>query len=389
VPEPNFADAVAITNVTLSGVQTINGVSGVAGTTRILAPNQTTATEVGIWVMQTGAWTRAPDFDTGAEMPFNQEIVIKNGSQTWDGSVWYVANDSLPVVGTDPITIRCRSFGQALGAGAGMSQGVASLSQATTGITPGTYDRLTVNATGHATAGATTGESTTAIEGLGVVRVSGTAFSVLPGNAWVPGAGGTGRVVSLSTTEELTGLTLSANTTYSLYLFESGGIGEIEYATQAPAAPYLSDARVKGPDASPINTHRYIGWLTTDASGNIVEVGGPEKVGGPASEPWIAPTLLNSWVNFSPPGVAPAGYRKTPEGEDQLRGMIKNGTTTAGTVLFTLPAGYRPSSQRNFPAVQGGNAACRIYVQATGDVTIEGVTNNAFLSPESVRFDAV
>jgi hypothetical protein len=102
---------------------------------------------------------------------------------------------------------------------------------------------------------------------------------------------------------------------------------------------------------------------------------------------WLSPTLLNSWVNYGAP-FETAGYRKTPTGEVQLRGMIKNGTTTNGTVLFTLPAGYRPANTRAFPSVQGGNASCRIDVSAAGDVTIQTVTNANLLVLEAVRFDA-
>jgi len=105
-------------------------------------------------------------------------------------------------------------------------------------------------------------------------------------------------------------------------------------------------------------------------------------------EAWIAPTLLASWVNFGSP-YALAGYRKTPWGEVQLRGLIKNGTTTAGTVVLNLPGGYRPANDREraFVSVQGGNNACRINVLANGDVAIAGVSDNSFLSLESVRFD--
>ncbi len=103
-------------------------------------------------------------------------------------------------------------------------------------------------------------------------------------------------------------------------------------------------------------------------------------------EAWISPVLQNGWVAFGTPVEAP-GYRKTPWGEVQLRGTIKSGTTTTGTVLFNLPVGYRPANQKDFVTVQGNNTAARIIVLTNGDVQIAGVTANAFLSLESVRFD--
>lgn len=96
-------------------------------------------------------------------------------------------------------------------------------------------------------------------------------------------------------------------------------------------------------------------------------------------EAWQAPVLQNAWVNFGA-GLQVAGYRKTPLGEVQLRGILMSGTMTDNTVLFNLPVGYRPAAARLLPGLQGGNVACRIHIYPSGDVTIFGVTNNAFLS---------
>lgn len=54
-------------NLTLSGTQTIDGVALVAGD-RILAKNQTTSANNGIYVVAAGAWTRATDADTSGEL---------------------------------------------------------------------------------------------------------------------------------------------------------------------------------------------------------------------------------------------------------------------------------------------------------------------------------
>lgn len=54
--------AVAIANITLSGEQTVNGVAVTAGD-RVLATAQTNSVDNGIWVVGTGTWARAKDFD--------------------------------------------------------------------------------------------------------------------------------------------------------------------------------------------------------------------------------------------------------------------------------------------------------------------------------------
>jgi hypothetical protein len=55
------------TNLTLSGTQTIDGVSLNVGD-RVLAKNQTTSSANGIYVVASGAWTRATDANTSAKI---------------------------------------------------------------------------------------------------------------------------------------------------------------------------------------------------------------------------------------------------------------------------------------------------------------------------------
>lgn len=62
--KPKEAVKVATTaNITLSGAQTIDGVSVTAGN-RVLVKDQTSAPQNGIYVVAVGAWTRATDFDS-------------------------------------------------------------------------------------------------------------------------------------------------------------------------------------------------------------------------------------------------------------------------------------------------------------------------------------
>jgi hypothetical protein len=77
---------------------------------------------------------------------------------------------------------------------------------------------------------------------------------------------------------------------------------------------------------------------------------------------WIAPTLSNSWVNFDGTKSS-AGYRKTARGTVVLKGVLKSGTS-ATAVMFTLPAGYRPSQTRRYAAA--ANTAVGIVEVTTG-----------------------
>jgi hypothetical protein len=83
-------------------------------------------------------------------------------------------------------------------------------------------------------------------------------------------------------------------------------------------------------------------------------------------EGWNTPTLLNGWVDYGG-SFHEARYRKLPSGLVEVRGLIKDGTTTSPTVLFILPAGYRPAANLIFATLNGG-ALGRMDVRASGDV---------------------
>lgn len=79
---------------------------------------------------------------------------------------------------------------------------------------------------------------------------------------------------------------------------------------------------------------------------------------------WIAPTLLNSWVNHDPPNWESAGYRKR-NGLVEARGLIKNGTL--GAAAYRLPVGYRP--EKGMVVVCDSNGAHgRLDIYSNGNV---------------------
>lgn len=100
-------------------------------------------------------------------------------------------------------------------------------------------------------------------------------------------------------------------------------------------------------------------------------------------EQFIAPTLLNSWVNFGTP-YNNAGYARDSLGFVYLRGVV-----TAGAMLspmFRLPAGYRPANEE---LLTGGSRDDfgRIDILPTGDVVPKFGTN-VYVSLDGLRFKA-
>ncbi len=87
-------------------------------------------------------------------------------------------------------------------------------------------------------------------------------------------------------------------------------------------------------------------------------------------ESWQTPSLQNSWVNFGS-GFEDAQYYKDSFGIVHLKGLIKDGTTAAGTAIFTLPSGYRPAARHVFPTVIYDNTIGRIDVMSNGEVQVQ------------------
>ena len=101
---------VADEQTTLSGLQTIDGVTLVAGN-RVLCVNQDDKTQNGVYVVPapvtgvTGAWTRATDSDTTQELVKNIYYGVTAGD-TYEASGWVLTNSGSVVVGTTPINFQ-------------------------------------------------------------------------------------------------------------------------------------------------------------------------------------------------------------------------------------------------------------------------------------------
>ena len=102
---------------------------------------------------------------------------------------------------------------------------------------------------------------------------------------------------------------------------------------------------------------------------------------------WQAPTLLNSWVNYAGT-FATVGYMKDTLGFVHLKGVIKTGTTTIGTVLFTLPAGYRPAEDSYYPGVVTTSGGSGTFQIAPNGNVIAIAANATFFSFGQTVFKA-
>lgn len=105
-------------NITLSGTQTIDGVSVVADD-RVLVKDQTTASQNGIYVCAAGAWSRAIDADADAEVTSGLTTFVEEGTLN-SGAGYTLTTSGAIVVGTTSLTFTKTSGGSVYGAGNGM-----------------------------------------------------------------------------------------------------------------------------------------------------------------------------------------------------------------------------------------------------------------------------
>jgi len=94
------ARAATTANITLSGTQTIDGVSVVADD-RVLVKDQTSASQNGIYVVAAGSWSRASDMDAAGEFS-GTAVFVKEGTLSADVA-FVCTNDTDVTVGTTDV----------------------------------------------------------------------------------------------------------------------------------------------------------------------------------------------------------------------------------------------------------------------------------------------
>lgn len=151
-------------NLTLSGEQTVDGVSVTDGD-RVLVQAQTDGSENGIYIVSTGDWSRAPDFDGTRDVTTGTMVLVYSGST---GVYLY----RLTTTGTITIGSTSLSF-------TGMY--VSGLTELSDDTSPQLGGNLDVNGNGITFSGATVTDVTGADTGL-VSGTTGTSGNLVQWN---------------------------------------------------------------------------------------------------------------------------------------------------------------------------------------------------------------
>lgn len=165
--------AATTADITVSGLQTIDGVELQAGD-RVLVKNQATASQNGIYVAAAGAWDRSADANTWNEL-ISAYVFVEEGTTNGDNGYLITVNAGGTLGVTDVTVVQFSGAGQ-ITAGNGLVKTGNILDVV------GTADRITVNADSIDIASTYIGQSS--ITTLGTITTgtwNGTAISVAYG----------------------------------------------------------------------------------------------------------------------------------------------------------------------------------------------------------------
>lgn len=200
--------------VALLGLLTIDGVTVTAGQ-RVLVKDQTLAQFNGVYVAAVGAWSRATDTDTYAELQ-NIYLFVTSGS-TNGGTAWGTTNHGSGTIDVTPINWVQIQNTAIYTAGTGLTLAANQFSITNTGVTATTYGStttvpvITVNAQGQITAASSQTIALTS------AQISGIGTMALQNANSVAITGGTidSTAIGATTASTVRGTTITATTQFS------------------------------------------------------------------------------------------------------------------------------------------------------------------------------
>jgi len=355
------AVAASTGNLTLSGTQTIDGYAAQVGD-RILVKNQTTQTQNGVYTVASGAWTRATDADIGSEVK-GMAILVLDGT-TNALTQWVNTNATVPTLGTDNITYtQLQASGNTYTAGTGLTLTGNQFSITNSGVTTGTYTKVTVNAQGQVTTG-TSLNASDVNTALGYTAYNGTTNpnGFLTGNQAVTlsgdatGTGSTAITVTLAnsgaTAGTYTKVTVDAKgrVTVGANLASSDVTTALGYTPLNKAGDTLNGA---------------LNWASTVS----ITAAATTDLGGAASN--SATVTGNTTITAL--GTATAGSQRWAT-------FTGTPTLTHNATSLILPTGANitvaAGDSAVFMSLGGGNWRCVGYIRADGTALVAGSSSD-------------
>lgn len=373
-------EALAIANVNIAapGTSTFDGVV-LSNGQRLLLVGQSTTSQNGPWIFNgtAVALTRPTDFDTSAKVLVGSTFFVSNGT-VYDNSNWTLINPGPYTLGTTGLTFtQTNGLGQVT-AGSGLLKSGSTLNVdlaarltfngnaidlANSGVTPGTYTKITVDTYGRATVGAT---ATAADVGAQASNADLTALAALA-TTGLTARTGSGTYASRSITAPAAGITVTngngvagnptlvlANDLSALEALASTGFAARTAAdtwaqrTMTGTAGRVTVANGDGVSGNPtidlatVTTGTTVGGLTFDNYGRV--------------------------TNYTPPAGSGGNNVKTALTNSE-------GTTTAicSAVYSDVTGGFRKANANAIgTSLVTGLLAASINAAASGDIVTSG-----------------
>jgi hypothetical protein len=204
-------------NIVLSGVQPVDGITVGNNNERVLVKDNTDTTTNGLYNAGPGDWTRCVDFDGARDAVTGTLIVVNPGGAVNGGTQWLLSTTDNPIVfGTSHITFALppwQATATAAAAAAAASQAAAAASAATAGTNASGAANSATSAAASATAAAAAAAAFLAGLNYNAFGVSAATTVALPANTYANGAAGVGATLTGNSNGALPSIDTVAPTT--------------------------------------------------------------------------------------------------------------------------------------------------------------------------------
>ena len=371
-----------LTNITLSGLQTIDGYTTLSGD-RVIVKNQTTTANNGIYIASSGSWSRSSDADTWNEL-VSAIAFVEYGTQA--GSAWFCTVTPGGTLGVTPVTWAQFTTSATYTAGTGLTLTGFQFSITNTGVSATTYGSasavpvIAVNAQGQITSATTTSIAitNTQVSGLGTMSTQN-ANSVA-----ITGGSINGTTIGGSTAAAITGTTITATSSFSgsgsgltgtaSGLSIGGNAATATSATSAGSVTNSATFNNSGSGAASGTT--FNGSAAQTISYNTI--GAPSTTGTGASGTWGISISGNAATVTN--GVYTTGSYSNPSWITSILGSIVSGAVASATTATNIAGGSAGAIAYN----SGSGATTFLNLGTTNYVLTAGSTAPQYVAQSTL-----